>query len=297
MSPLALLTKAWNDSVWSKVIAAAITAALATLLTALVQYWETLKDHWEQIVWLSSRPILVPAWLLVVFGVVAVLLLFFALGVRTRASMENIEPNAVPIVEARAMKPPVENLFEAAPRKFYSRRNREDLANALTDLKEILNSKGDRIVQEVSRVQRDWDQIYRPNPTSETTGELRQRLDDLAVEVTSLSRTIHEPTEGFLAKYQVYAEEVNAIIRLPENSLSDHPFAVLQSAIGRSRDGISALERACGYMDDQFFDTLRRAIVPALFELQSADQMYRTWLDATRGRMREFQTALDGPPQ
>jgi hypothetical protein len=38
MTPLAFLKKAWNDSVWSKVIASGITTGLGALLVFLVGY-------------------------------------------------------------------------------------------------------------------------------------------------------------------------------------------------------------------------------------------------------------------
>ena len=40
----AVLRKAWNDSVWSKVIASGIVAALAAAGGAIIAHWDGVRD-------------------------------------------------------------------------------------------------------------------------------------------------------------------------------------------------------------------------------------------------------------
>lgn len=44
MTPLAFTKKAWNDSVWSKVIASGITTGRGAIFVLVVRYWEALKE-------------------------------------------------------------------------------------------------------------------------------------------------------------------------------------------------------------------------------------------------------------
>lgn len=102
-----LLRKAWTDSVWSKVIAAGITAALAGLLGVLAAWWRTLEGFRRSIFWLVDRPVTLPAWSLLALGGLIALLLFWLSRWRRRPGAEMadvsdaVQPNAVPVFEAR----------------------------------------------------------------------------------------------------------------------------------------------------------------------------------------------------
>ena len=99
MSVLTVLRKVWNDSVWSKVIAAGITAALAAVGGLAFARWDTL-----------TRPVPVPLWLLLVLA-----LAFVALAAlrrpRTSDADDDAQPNAIPI--ARIDTSFLERPFEA----------------------------------------------------------------------------------------------------------------------------------------------------------------------------------------
>jgi hypothetical protein len=101
-----LLRKAWTDSVWSKVIAAGITALLASLLGALAAWWRTLEGLRESIFRLVDRPVTLPAWsLLALGGSIALQLWLMRRNRRPGAEMavmsDALQPNAVPVLEAR----------------------------------------------------------------------------------------------------------------------------------------------------------------------------------------------------
>jgi ABC-type sulfate transport system permease component len=71
-----LLRRAWTDSVWSKVIATGITAALAGLLGALAAWWRTLDGFRGSIFRLIDRPVTLPAWSLLALGCLIALVLW-----------------------------------------------------------------------------------------------------------------------------------------------------------------------------------------------------------------------------
>lgn len=97
-----LLQRAWTDSVWSKVIATGITAALAGLLGALAAWWRTLEGLRRSIFRLVDMPVTLPAWSLLALGCLTALVLWLSRRNRCTAdAADALQPNAVPVLEAR----------------------------------------------------------------------------------------------------------------------------------------------------------------------------------------------------
>jgi len=102
----AFLQKAWTDSVWSKVIATGITAALAGLLGALAAWWRTLDGLRRSIFRLVDMSVTLPAWSLLALGcLIALVLWLLRRNRRCRAeaadTADALQPNAVPVLETR----------------------------------------------------------------------------------------------------------------------------------------------------------------------------------------------------
>lgn len=116
MDARTVLRRAWNDSVWSKVIAAAITAALAGGLSILAgSSWGSLGTAPSQLLQRVAAPVTLPAWSLAL-GLVAAVLAGMSCRLWTRDNarrdtrdVDDIQPNAVPIVEARLFACPLES--------------------------------------------------------------------------------------------------------------------------------------------------------------------------------------------
>jgi hypothetical protein len=103
MKPMTVLKNAWNDSVWSKVIASAITTGLGATLVAVARHWEPLKDLKDLIFRVAHAPVIMPAWLAAILGIfLAVVLAVLSLSARHRSDRheQDIQPNAIPIVDA-----------------------------------------------------------------------------------------------------------------------------------------------------------------------------------------------------
>ena len=104
-----VLRRAWNDSVWSKVIAAAITAALAAGLSTLASSWESLGAFRHQLLWLVETPVTLPAWSLAALALVMAVLVGLSCRKRHNTNgADDVQPNAVPVVEARLFACPLE---------------------------------------------------------------------------------------------------------------------------------------------------------------------------------------------
>jgi hypothetical protein len=107
-----ILRSAWKDSVWSKVIATAITAALGAALAAAVAWWQAAEGHAGALWRALGREILVPVWLAAALAALALLLsglsmVLWAWAERAaREGAREIEPNAVLVGEARLVEPP-----------------------------------------------------------------------------------------------------------------------------------------------------------------------------------------------
>jgi hypothetical protein len=106
LSVFSVLRKVWNDSVWSKVIAAGITAALAAIGSLAYAHGNTLGD----LAAVLTRPVPVPLWLLLALGLAFVVALAFR---RRQPSVteDDAQPNAVPV--ARIDMPFLERPFES----------------------------------------------------------------------------------------------------------------------------------------------------------------------------------------
>ena len=133
MSVFAVLRKVWNDSVWSKVIAAGITAALAAVGGLAFAHRDTLGD----LATLITQPVPVPLWLLLALG-----LAFVALGFRRFRSSgtdDDAQPNAVPIttIDTLFLERPFESL-SAQQQRFLARQFRRGTREfrALPELKD-----------------------------------------------------------------------------------------------------------------------------------------------------------------
>jgi hypothetical protein len=107
LSVFAVLRKVWNDSVWSKVIAAGITAALAAIGSLAFAHGGTLGD----LAAVLTQPVPVPLWLLLALGLAFVgALMFRRLG--NAGADDEAQPNAVPIarIDTLILERPFESL-------------------------------------------------------------------------------------------------------------------------------------------------------------------------------------------
>jgi hypothetical protein len=109
---LAILRRAWNDSVWSKVIAAGITAALAAIGSLAVGQWHEVNDSAGALGAALASSVSVPVWLLALLAgsVAALVLALSRRGNLDGDASVDVQPNAVPV--ARIGQPLLARSFE-----------------------------------------------------------------------------------------------------------------------------------------------------------------------------------------
>jgi predicted branched-subunit amino acid permease len=97
-----ILRRAWNDSVWSKVIAAGITGAVAGVGTLAVKQWPRLSELGGKVGAMLGGSIPVPAWLVLGAATLPATLLVVVFLQRRRnndrpSESVDVQPNAIPI--------------------------------------------------------------------------------------------------------------------------------------------------------------------------------------------------------
>ena len=150
------------------------------------------------------------------------------------------------------------------PTKIYSKAEQDELRDAMRDISKMLDGTGDDIVQKTTRVFRTWD--LRSGPLFDLDLLIKQ-LDELADATVILNRTVHDP-DGLLKRHISYDDEINSILRLPENSPGQNALTILQMSRNNFRDGITAIKTATKYNDVQLLDQMQRGMTPSLFHFQ-----------------------------
>jgi hypothetical protein len=163
---LAILRKAWNDSVWSKVIAGGITAALAAIGSLAVSHWHDVSGTAAALAAALASTVSVPVWVLaLVGGSVAGLVL--ALWRRRADPVEiDIQPNAVPVAR---IGPP----FLVRPFEDLSERQQQFLAQQFRFGRRVFSvATEDRRAQWLEELEA-WNYVLPPQPYASGTSSFQ----------------------------------------------------------------------------------------------------------------------------
>lgn len=178
----------------------------------------------------------------------------------------------------------------AKPKKFYSERNKSDLANALTDLSEILNANGANIAQKAQQIVMIWSGELRGNKMPDTAALIGQ-LNDLGNLTAVLNRAIFDD-DGFVKKYQTYADELKPVLQLPPPQIAlDNPIAIFQTSINGFRDVLSSIDFAKKYNDQELISYMIRDSRLAFSKYMNGISVFRGWLDETQKRINTFRNS------
>ena len=177
--------------------------------------------------------------------------------------------------------------------KFYSQRNKNDLADALTDLSGILNTTGDDIVKKAEMIARSWDRemVAMGQQNGPDTNSLLSQLRALSDSTVILNHAIYDD-DGFLQKHKNYADEMNSVLQLTPNAPNSNPISILQSGLNGFVNGITTIELATKYNDKNLIANMAQNMTPALFSFQKGDESFRHWLGQTRERIEAFRNTL-----
>lgn len=213
--------KNWPPLGWIAYISLGISSSLTALNTAA-------KEGTALSTWLPSfLKIYILGYGPLIFFLIATTL--FIIELRRKKTVILVDrPIPVPVS-------PLPQFLPIQQKKFYSERNKSDLANAFTDLLELLNRDGFKIIQKVQKIIEQW----RPPGIIDIIG---RKEPDIAVEIDKLNeignlaatlyRDLFEEN-GFLSKYNAYHDELCQILQIRDkpSTTSNQPLIELQSGI------------------------------------------------------------------
>ncbi len=202
------------------------------------------------------------------------------------------------ILVDRPIPVPVSPLPQFLPiqqKKFYSERNKSDLANAFTDLLELLNRDGFKIIQKVQKIIEQW----RPPGIIDIIG---RKEPDIAVEIDKLNeignlaatlyRDLFEEN-GFLSKYNAYHDELCQILQIRDkpSTTSNQPLIELQSGINFFINMLTPINLAEKYNDKNLITWMMTNTSSAFGDFQHKVNLFRTWIDNMKRNITAFRNS------
>jgi hypothetical protein len=178
----------------------------------------------------------------------------------------------------------------AKPKKFYSDREKSDLANALRDLSKILNTEGTNITQKAQQISVIWTLESRKSQAPDTAALIEQ-LNDLNKLIVDLKQSLYD--EGFMNKYKVYSDELDPILQIqqkPPNSPTN-PLSILQESIRVFRDEISSIDLAKKYNDQQLINSMKNNLNLVFMNYVNEYHSFGRWLTETQKRIDTFRNS------
>ncbi len=179
----------------------------------------------------------------------------------------------------------------AKPKKFYSEREKSDLANALRDLSKILNTEGTNITQKAQQISVIWTLESRKSQAPDTAALIEQ-LNDLNKLIVVFNQSLYD--EGFMNKYKVYSNELDPILQIqqkPPNSPTN-PLSILQESIRVFRDEISSIDLAKKYNDQQLINSMKNNLNLVFMNYVNEYHSFGRWLTETQKRIDTFRNSL-----
>ena len=181
------------------------------------------------------------------------------------------------------------------PKKFYTQRNKSDLADALTDLSEIFNTTGANIEQKTHQIVNRWNIEVSRNIRQHKmpdTADLIGQLSELSNLTVILNRTLYDDN-GFVKKNRTYSDELNPILQFPQKGPSspDSPISILQISINVFRNGISSIELAKKYNDQELISSMAENLEIAFRNYLKGCDAFRQWRDETQKRIDNFRNS------
>jgi hypothetical protein len=126
----------------------------------------------------------------------------YGIGLRSTAAASSPNSTTTPVAPIQSEKP--------KPGKFYSQRNKNDLADALTDLSGILNTTGDDIVKKTDTLMKMWDHqmVLASQQNNPDTVSLVGQFKALSDSTVVLNRAIYDD-DGFLQKHAKFQSNLH----------------------------------------------------------------------------------------
>jgi hypothetical protein len=174
----------------------------------------------------------------------------------------------------------------SAPRKFYSKRNKSEIADALTDLTNVLNVAGEDILNNSQQIHYAWGHQGTVVGFGKEmdTATLMSHIDAVEHSISAFHQALFGDG-GVIKKYRAYEDELNLVIQIQQNAPNSDPAGTLLRGIRALRNGVSSIERAKSHNDQQLISAMLATVGLAHEIVSSGDNGFRSWLNQTRQRM------------
>lgn len=175
-------------------------------------------------------------------------------------------------------------------KRFYSQRDKNDIADGLTDLSRLLDSQAAVISQRTGQIMSMW------NPTAGTgdVDAVMSKIDEVRNLSVSFSRALFDSDNGFFKRYQTYNEEMASVVQLQMNEPSS-PLQNLQLALNRYHDVVGAVQLSEKYKDKQLTSAIAYTSSSAANALRDAYNGFNRWIGETRERIKVMRSSLGSP--
>jgi hypothetical protein len=266
-----------------------VAIVLAGIATALLIWtlWHNAKK-WHRSRVLAGERGVEPSHL--IFVGIAGAWLFLSLALVGFIWQRYWQPTINQVTESAASQPTAS--ASVKPGKFYSQRNKNEIADALTDLSNILNTTGGDVVNKTQQIMSTWNaQVQTPVGQQPDINVLFGQVNDLEKLTVALNRALYDD-DGFLKKYETYKDELDSVLQLPRNAPNYNPITKLQMSINELREGISPILLAEKYNDQRLTVSIIQSMQPRFRNLQTGDDAFRAWLDQTKRRIDDFRHSL-----
>lgn len=178
-------------------------------------------------------------------------------------------------------------------KKTYPKRTRDDLANAMADLAEILNTHGYETDQQSVMVYQSWHRIvpYLASQKSPDVSEVIRQINLLSDASVKLNRAIED--NGFRRKYEPYLSEIHPVLGTELDATNTNPISQLQISSNNLRTNLEALQMIIEkHGEPRLIDTFVRGLGPADNAYMTAQNGLKNWLNQTKSRISAFNKVL-----
>ena len=178
------------------------------------------------------------------------------------------------------------------PKKYYSDRNKSDLANALTDLYEIIENYGSKILKKAKYIVDIW-RIPSNRISSHDINNLATELKFMH----DLSNSFYEAIfidNGFYKKYISYSDELCQILqinKIPSNT-PNNPIPTFLVCINGFRNTLMTIQQAEKYNDKNLIIAMIANSMFAFDKYMNGIQVFKNWIEETRKRIDVFRNSL-----
>jgi len=178
------------------------------------------------------------------------------------------------------------------PKKYYSERNKSDIANAITDLSEIIEKYSSNILKKAQYIVDIW-RIPSNRISSHDITNLITELNNMR----GLSNSFYEALyneNGFYEKYISYSDELCPILqihKIPSNT-PNNPIPTFNACINGFRNTLVTIQKAEKYNDQNLIIAMIADSMFAFDKYMNGIQVFKNWLDETKKRIAVFRNSL-----